>query len=97
MPRSKTSFDVAERPALLEADADRWVAQSQLDYWATKLYQPYEPPDATLKNSTHSCTGTADQLCSYVPGAFREFNQSDFFGRAHLVRRWSESWNPLTS
>lgn len=74
--------------ALLDADADRWAAQSQLDYWATQLYRPgYEPPDATLDEfDPQLAPELDDSLCPYVGlDAFHERNQSVFFGRQRLV------------
>ena len=74
--------------ALLDADADRWAAQSQLDYWATQIYEPnYEPPDATLDEFDPQLAPELDDaLCPYVGlDAFRELNQSVFFGREHLI------------
>ncbi|HLO33841.1 MAG TPA: WD40 repeat domain-containing protein [Anaerolineales bacterium] len=74
--------------ALLDAASDRWAAQSQLDYWATQIYQPgYQPPDATLDEfDPQLAPQLADSLCPYVGlAAFQELNQSDFFGREHLV------------
>ena len=74
--------------ALLDSDADRWAAQSQLDYWATKLYRPdYEPPDATLAEFDPQLAPELDDLlCPYVGlDAFHETDQSNFFGRERLI------------
>src|SRR5574341_1579194 len=74
--------------ALLNTDADRWAAQSQLDYWATQIYRPdYEPPDATLDEfDPQLAPELADALCPYVGlDAFNELNQFVYFGREHLV------------
>ena len=74
--------------ALLDAVSDRWSAQSQLDYWATQIYQPgYEPPDATLEEFDPQLAPELDNsLCPYVGlDAFRESNESIFFGRGRLV------------
>jgi WD40 repeat protein len=75
--------------ALLDMDADRWTAQSQLDYWATQLYKPsYEPPDATLDEFDPQIAPELDDvLCPYLGlDSFHETNQSVFFGRERLVR-----------
>jgi WD40 repeat protein len=75
--------------ALLDTEADRWAAQSQLDYWATQLYKPgYEPPDATLDEFDPDLAPELDDsLCPYLGlDSFRESNQSVFFGRERLVR-----------
>jgi WD40 repeat protein len=74
--------------ALLDADADRWTAQTELDYWSTQLYQPgYEPPDATLDEfDPQLAPELDDSLCPYMGlDAFREGNESVFFGRERLV------------
>src|SRR5688572_12765639 len=74
--------------ALLDADSDRWAAQSQLDYWATQLYRPdYEPPDASLDEfDPQLAPELKDELCPYVGlDTFRELNHSVFFGRVQLV------------
>jgi WD40 repeat protein len=74
--------------ALLDADADRWAAQSQLDYWSTQLYMPgYEPPDATLDEFDPELAPELDDaLCPYVGlDAFRETNEQVFFGRRRLI------------
>jgi WD40 repeat protein len=74
--------------ALLDMDADRWSAQSQLDYWATQLYKPgYEPPDATLDEfDPQIAPELEDALCPYLGlDSFHEANQSIFFGRERLV------------
>ncbi len=74
--------------ALLDADADRWAAQTQLDYWTTQLYQPgYEPPDATLLDFDPELAPELDDaLCPYrglYP--FDEKDQGVFFGRERFV------------
>jgi WD40 repeat protein len=74
--------------ALIDNDSDRWAAQSELDYWATQLYQPgYEPPDATLDDFDPQLAPTLDDsLCPYLGlDAFQEANESVFFGRERLV------------
>jgi len=74
--------------ALLDTDADRWEAQSQLDYWATQVYQPgYEPPDSTLDEfDPQLAPAIPDHLCPYMGlDAFQELNQSEFFGRKQMV------------
>jgi hypothetical protein len=74
--------------ALLDADADRWAAQTQLDYWTTQLYQPgYEPPDATLADFDPQLAPELDDaLCPYRGlYAFDEKDQGVFFGREHTV------------
>ena len=41
-----------ETGALLDSDAERWAAQSRLDYWLTQLYRPgYTPPMRLWMNS----------------------------------------------
>ena len=73
---------------LLDVDADRWAAQSELDYWATQLYKPdYEPPDATLDEfDPQLAPKLDDSLCPYVGlDTFRESDDSVFFGRTRLV------------
>jgi len=74
--------------ALLDTEADRWAAQSQLDYWATQLYKPgYEPPDSTLDEFDPQLAPELDDaLCPYMGlDAFREANQTVFFGRERLI------------
>lgn len=74
--------------ALLDADADRWAAQGQLDYWATQLYRPNAAPlDATLAEFDPMLAPELDDaLCPYVGlDAFHEANQKIFFGRHHLA------------
>jgi WD40 repeat protein len=74
--------------ALLDDENDRWTAQSQLDYWATQLYQPgHEPPDSTLDEFDPLLAPEIDDsACPYMGlDAFRESNQSVFFGRSRLI------------
>jgi len=74
--------------ALLDADDERWDAQSMLDYWGTRLYRPgYEPPDATLADfDPELAPELPDALCPYVGlDAFREANQKTFFGRERFI------------
>jgi WD40 repeat protein len=74
--------------ALLDVDAERWSAQSQLDYWSTQLYRPgYPTPNSTLDEfEPELAPELRDELCPYVGlDAFREGNHAIFFGRDHLV------------
>ena len=74
--------------ALLDAEADRWAAQTQLDYWSTQLYRPGQTPiDATLDDFDPSLAPElADALCPYLGlDAFHENNQQVFFGRERLI------------
>jgi WD40 repeat protein len=74
--------------ALLDSDADRWSAQSQLDYWATQIYQPgLEVPDAILDEfDPNLAPDIDDSLCPFVGlSAFQEKDQSVFFGRERQV------------
>jgi WD40 repeat protein len=74
--------------ALLDVEAERWSAQSQLDYWSTQLYRPgYPTPNSTLEEfDPELAPELRDELCPYVGlDAFREGNQAIFFGRDHLV------------
>jgi uncharacterized protein YkwD len=74
--------------ALLDAEADRWAAQTQLDYWSTQLYRPGQPAiDATLDDFDPTLAPALDDaLCPYLGlDAFHENNQQLFFGRARLI------------
>ncbi len=74
--------------ALLDAEADRWTAQTQLDYWSTQLYQPGQTPiDATLDDFDPLLAPELDDaLCPYLGlDAFHENNQRLFFGRERLI------------
>jgi hypothetical protein len=74
--------------ALLDAEADRWAAQTQLDYWSTQLYRPGQIPlDATLDDFDPSLAPELDDaLCPYLGlDAFHENNQRVFFGRERLI------------
>ncbi len=74
--------------ALLDAEADRWTAQTQLDYWATQLFRPGQAPlDATLNDFDPSLAPELDDaLCPYLGlDAFHEKNQQVFFGRRRLT------------
>jgi WD40 repeat protein/cytoskeletal protein RodZ len=78
---------------LLDADADREAAQGMLDYWSTILYREgHEPPDATLAEFDPDLAPTLDDaLCPYVGlDAFRENNQTIFFGRQRTVEELIE-------
>jgi WD40 repeat protein len=73
---------------LLDAEADRTTAQSQLDYWATRLFRPgAELPDATLADFDPLLAPELDDaLCPYIGlDAFRETQQGVFFGRERLI------------
>jgi WD40 repeat protein len=73
---------------LLDSDADRWAAQSRLDYWLTQLYRPgYTPPDVTLAEfDPELAPELAEELCPYVGlDAFHEKDQGRFFGRTRLL------------
>ena len=74
--------------ALLDAEADRAVAQSELDYWSTRLYQiRAEPLDSTLAEFDPLLAPELDEaLCPYLGlDAFREDHRAVFFGRARLI------------
>ncbi len=65
--------------ALLDAEADRVAAQTQLDYWTTRLYRPgYEPPDATLDEFDSSqLAATLDEAdSSQLAATLDEFDSS---------------------
>jgi uncharacterized protein YkwD len=74
--------------ALLDAEADRWTAQTQLDYWGTQLYRPGQAPiDATLDDFDPSLAPELDDaLCPYLGlDAFHESDRRVFFGRERLI------------
>src|SRR5262245_42432031 len=77
--------------ALLDADGDRWSAQSLLDYWTTTLYRASrEVPDGTLDEFDPSLAPTLpDARCPYLGlDAFQESRSDVFFGRQRVVEEW---------
>src|SRR5215212_4129074 len=73
---------------VLDADAQRWAAQSVLDYWANVLYRlGDQSPDAMLAEFDPSVAPELDDaLCPYVGlDAFLEPNHHLFFGRERLL------------
>lgn len=75
--------------ALLDAESERWTAQSTLDYWtATLLSAGQTPPDALLDDFDPALAPELpDDLCPYVGlDAFREDKSTVFFGRQRLAR-----------
>jgi len=83
---------------ILDADNDRWAAQSTLDYWSTLLYRANgNPPDATLADFNREFVPElASVVCPY-PGldAFQQNDHRLFYGRRqltnYLVRRLDEN------
>jgi WD40 repeat protein len=76
--------------ALLDREDDRWAAQSLLDYWSSLLYRAgLEPPEATLVEfDPDLAPDLADKLCPYLGlEAFREKDESLFFGRQRLLEK----------
>ena len=76
--------------ALLDREDDRWAAQSLLDYWSSLLYRAgLEPPEATLVEfDPDLAPDLADHLCPYLGlEAFREKDESLFFGRQRLLEK----------
>jgi uncharacterized integral membrane protein len=74
--------------ALLDAQDDRWTAQSLLDYWANVLYRAGQiPPDATLAEFDITLSPELDDaLCPYRGlDVFREADHAHFFGRQRLI------------
>lgn len=74
--------------ALLDADSDRWAAQSLLDYWATTLHRATDVlPDATLAEFDPALAPTLDDsLCPYLGlDAFKADQKDRYFGRQQLV------------
>lgn len=72
---------------LLDAEQERWTAQSLLDYWtATLLSAGEQPPDAILADfDPNLAPELPDELCPYVGlDAFREETSLVFFGRQRL-------------
>ena len=77
-----------ETGALLDSPADRWSAQSALDYWASILYRiGRREVDSTLADlDPERAPSLADDLCPYVGlEAFRESHHDVFFGRSRLI------------
>ncbi len=76
--------------AVLDNEAERWTAQSLLDYWtATLLSSTGEPPalpDAMLADfDPQLAPELPDELCPYVGlDAFHEAESDVFFGRQRL-------------
>src|SRR5262245_42230561 len=69
--------------ALLDDRNDRRIAQTLLDYWATRLYRAdAEPPDSTLAEFDPALAPELpDELCTYLGlDAFREADGDKFFG-----------------
>ena len=74
--------------ALLDADSDRWAAQSLLDYWATTVHRATDVlPDATLAEFDPSLAPSLDDsLCPYLGlDAFKADQKDRYFGRQQLV------------
>jgi WD40 repeat protein/energy-coupling factor transporter ATP-binding protein EcfA2 len=74
--------------ALLDAEEDRWGAQSLLDYWANVLDRAgLEAPEATLAEfDPLLAPELPDSLCPYVGlDAFYEEEVERFFGRQQLI------------
>lgn len=74
--------------ALLDADDDRSIAQSLLDYWVTVLYRAgQEPPEAVLAEfDRNKAPKLADHMCPFMGlDAFQTENHDLFFGRKRLV------------
>ncbi|MBV9279907.1 MAG: hypothetical protein JOZ41_07485, partial [Chloroflexi bacterium] len=75
----------------LDADNDRWAAQSLLDYWTAILYRVgHEPLDGTLAEFDPTQAPELDDADPPYIGleAFREEDHSRFFGRQRLVEEW---------
>ena len=73
---------------VIEAEADRWAAQSLLDYWSSQLLRmDQEVPDASLLAFNPELTPILqDHLCPYLGlDAFQEKNREFFFGRQRMV------------
>src|SRR5437870_4223412 len=69
--------------ALLDADSDRWSAQSVLDYWSTTAFRAGRSvADSSLAEFDPELAPTLDDaLCPYVGlDAFREADNNLFFG-----------------
>jgi WD40 repeat protein len=76
--------------ALLDADSDRYAAQSLLDYWVAVLYRAgLEPPEAALAEFDPELSPTLpDELCPYRGlDAFDEADHVRFFGRQRLLEK----------
>jgi hypothetical protein len=76
--------------ALLDAESDRAIAQSLLDYWAALLYRlDKRTIDATLEDLDPSLVPDLKLVdCPYVGlEAFRERDHSRFFGRQGLIEK----------
>jgi WD40 repeat protein len=74
---------------LLDADADRRVAQSLLDYWTTFFYRAHQrPPDSILAPYDRSrAPQLSDERCPFHGlQAFYPKDSGGFFGRDALVR-----------
>lgn len=74
---------------LLDAEPERWTAQSLLDYWtATLLSAGEQPPPAILADfDPNLAPELPDGLCPYVGlDAFREETSNIFFGRQRLLQ-----------
>jgi len=78
----------------LDADEERWDAQSLLNYWATTLYRAgRRPPDGSLAEYRRDMApNLPDSLCPYQGlDAFGESDQGKFFGRGRQVETLIES------
>jgi hypothetical protein len=76
--------------ALLDAESDRAIAQSLLDYWAALLYRLDKRTfDATLEDLDPALVPDLKLVdCPYVGlEAFRERDHSRFFGRQSLTEK----------
>ena len=77
-----------ETGVYLDADAERWDAQSLLNYWATTLYRAgRKPPDVNLAEfQLDKAPYLPDSSCPYQGlDAFNETDQDKFFGRGKQV------------
>jgi energy-coupling factor transporter ATP-binding protein EcfA2 len=80
--------------ALLDAESDRAIAQSLLDYWAALFYRlDKRTVDATLDDLDPSLVPDLKLVdCPYVGlEAFRERDYSRFFGRQGLIEKAIET------
>ena len=74
--------------AVIEGEADRWAAQSLLDYWASQILRmDQEVPDASLVAFNPELEPILqDHLCPYLGlDAFQEKNKEYFFGRQRMI------------
>src|SRR5207244_4167911 len=82
---------VAATGELLDAYADRWAAQTVLDYWLTTLYRAKRSVNGIALHEFDPSLAPEldDRECPYVGlDAFRPSDADRFFGRKRLVEEW---------